>query len=63
MQDARKEKIKDEITSIRITKKTRERLARLGNKGETWDTLVNRLIDEVEKRKIVQPRSQWKSYF
>lgn len=57
------QKGKMEITSIRITKKTRERLARLGNKGETWDTLVNRLIDEVEKKKIVQPKGQWKSYF
>jgi hypothetical protein len=32
-------------TTIPLQKSTRDRLKALGNKGETYDELVNRLID------------------
>jgi hypothetical protein len=32
-------------TTIPLTKDTRDRLKALGSKGETYDELVNRLID------------------
>lgn len=39
------------ITTIKIDPKTRKRLASLGKKGETYDQILNRLIDEHESRK------------
>ena len=39
------------ITTIRVSKKTRERLARFGRKGETYDNLINRILDKIETNK------------
>jgi hypothetical protein len=39
-----------EATSIPLRKETRDRLRRYGVKGETWDHLVNRILDEVLPR-------------
>ena len=39
----------NEKTTIPVSKKVRERLKKYGNKGETYDELLNRLLDEVEK--------------
>lgn len=37
-------------TTIRIRKETRERLKRIGRKDESYDSILNRLIDEyIEK--------------
>jgi hypothetical protein len=36
-------------TQINLLKSTRERLRTFGMKGETWDELLNRLMDEVDK--------------
>lgn len=33
-------------TQINLLKSTRERLRTFGKKGETWDELLNRLMDE-----------------
>ena len=33
-----------EYTTIRIRKDTREKLKRMGRKGETYDEIINRLI-------------------
>jgi hypothetical protein len=33
------------ITTIQLTKETREKLLEIGKKKETYDDLVNRLID------------------
>ena len=33
-------------TTIKVTKKTRNRLAKLGSKDETFDQLINRILDE-----------------
>jgi hypothetical protein len=35
-----------EYTSIRIKPETRDRLQKAGRKGETYDQIVNRLLDE-----------------
>ncbi|MDO8428225.1 MAG: hypothetical protein Q7S92_03360 [Candidatus Diapherotrites archaeon] len=40
-----------QITTIQLTPKTRERLRDLGKKDETYDTIINRLVDDHEKRK------------
>lgn len=32
-------------TTIAVKKKTRERLKKIGRKGETYDDIINRLID------------------
>lgn len=37
-------------TMIRISKKTTERLKERGKKGDTYDQIINRLLDEVERR-------------
>jgi len=34
-----------DITTIQLDKKTRERLLEIGMKKETYDDLINRLID------------------
>lgn len=36
-------------TTISLQKETRDRLKALGQKGETYDELVNRLIDHFEE--------------
>ena len=38
------------ITTIKLKVSTRERLAELGKKGETYDEIVNKLVD-IEERK------------
>lgn len=37
-----------EITTIPLRKNTRDRLRSLGRKGESYDTLLNRLMDMAE---------------
>jgi len=36
---------KDTRTSVPLTRETRDRLAEMGKKNETYDTLINRMID------------------
>jgi len=38
-------------TSIPLKKSTRERLGTFGNKNESWDRLLNRLMDWIENDK------------
>ncbi|MDO8428325.1 MAG: hypothetical protein Q7S92_03870 [Candidatus Diapherotrites archaeon] len=40
-----------QITTIQLTPETRERLRELGKKDETYDEIINRLVDDHEKRK------------
>jgi len=40
------------ITTIRITKETREKLARIGSKRETYNEIVRRLLLEKEGSNI-----------
>lgn len=41
----------EHITTIQVQKKTRNRLLELGRKKETYDDLVNRLVDFYIKKK------------
>jgi hypothetical protein len=41
----------DKITTIKLKTATRGRLADYGKKSETFDQIVNRLLDEVYKRR------------
>jgi hypothetical protein len=36
--------VKSEITTIQISKETRDILSEMGKKGETYDEIINRLI-------------------
>lgn len=40
----------EEICVIRLKRKTRERLREFGKKGDTYDDIVTKLMDEAEKR-------------
>ncbi|MFH1256418.1 MAG: hypothetical protein V1494_03930 [Candidatus Diapherotrites archaeon] len=39
------------VTTIQLEMKTRDRLMRIGKKGETYDEIINKLIDQHVKRK------------
>jgi len=41
-----------EQTLIPIKKSTRERLKKVGRKGETYDQIINKLIDIFEKKQV-----------
>ena len=41
-----------DITTIPLTKATRDRLRTLGKKGETYDELLNRLMDVYVNRTV-----------
>jgi len=43
--------MKEELTSIKIRKETRDVLKSVGKKGETYDAIINRLLDRVFRRK------------
>ena len=38
-----------DVTTIQISKMTRDQLRRLGRKGETYDQVLNRLIEMARK--------------
>ena len=40
------------VTTIKVSPATRDRLKALGTKGETYDALLNRLLDEIEARTV-----------
>jgi len=37
-----------DLTTIPLTKKTRDRLRTFGRKGESYDALLNRMMDKME---------------
>lgn len=43
--------VKRDYMVVRLKKKTIERLKRIGKFGETYDQLINRILDELEKKK------------
>jgi len=43
--------VSGEMTTISIRKTTRERLKEVGKKGETYDEIINRLIDFWKKKR------------
>lgn len=51
----------DALTTIPLRKATRDRLKQLGRKGDTYDTILNRLIDQAAppaKRPLVKPAQE-----
>jgi len=44
-----------DITSIKVKKATRNRLVSLGRKSETYDAVLNRLMDFFEKKRVDKP--------
>jgi len=42
----------DDVTTIKITRKTRGRLADIGRKNETYDIIISRLIDFYKKNSV-----------
>jgi hypothetical protein len=45
------------LTTIKLSKATKDRLADFGKKSETFDVIVNRMLNEVEEaRKKVASR-------
>jgi predicted CopG family antitoxin len=40
---------KTEITTIQISKPTREKLADMGKKGETYDDIIKKLIEKAKE--------------
>jgi hypothetical protein len=45
-----------EITSLKVRKATRDRLAKLGNKTETFDDIISRLIAFYERDSKIRKR-------
>ena len=43
-----------DITTVRVLKKTLEKLKSIGKKGETYDEIINRLIESDTKTKKVK---------
>ncbi len=46
-------------TTIQIQKNTREKLKRLGHKGESYDTIIERLVtyfEELNVEKLIEKR-------
>lgn len=41
--------VMEDQTMIRVKKETRERLAALGSKGDTYDDIINKLIEDASK--------------
>jgi hypothetical protein len=39
-----------DITNIQVKRKTRDRLDEFGRRGETFDDIISRLLDECESR-------------
>jgi len=42
---------KEKLTSIKIRKETAERLKELGRKGESYDDVLRRILDRVQRRR------------
>ena len=38
-------------TTITVKKSTKERLRKFGGYGDTWDKIINRILDELEELK------------
>ncbi|MEK6851645.1 MAG: hypothetical protein AABY30_03805 [Candidatus Thermoplasmatota archaeon] len=40
------------MTTIKVSPETRDRLKAMGTKGETYDALLNRLLDDLQARVV-----------
>lgn len=43
----------NEKTTILVTKKTREQLKTLGKKGETYNDIITRLMEEINRQEFI----------
>lgn len=43
----------NEKTTILVTKKTREQLKALGRKGESYDDIITRLMEEINRQEFI----------
>ena len=43
-----------EYTNIRVTKEVRENLKSMGNKGETYNNIIERLLEEINQKQAVE---------
>ena len=43
---------KDEYTSIRVKIETRERLRKISEKGDTYNVIIERLLEETKQQNI-----------
>lgn len=41
----------NEKTTIQVTVKTKDRLDKIGIKGDTYDDIINRLLDQVTRKR------------
>jgi len=41
----------EKITTIQLKMETKKRLAQLGIKGETYDTIISRLLDKLKRKR------------
>lgn len=44
----------NDITTIPIQKDTRDKLKELGMKGETYDDIINRILENIEYEKFME---------
>jgi hypothetical protein len=44
------------LTTIKVRKETRDALKSVGKKGETYDEIINRLLDRALRRKRVEAK-------
>ena len=44
----------DEVTTVKVTKRTREKLAELGKKNETYEEIIERLIEFYQDNSVVK---------
>jgi hypothetical protein len=48
--------VMNRITSLRVTRRTRDQLSELGSKDESFDEIIRRLIDFYRNSSVVQRR-------
>lgn len=47
-----------DVTTINVTKETRKRLQRYGMKSETYDDLINRMLDKIDLYCIMRKENE-----
>ena len=51
----------NDVTTIKVTKKTKDRLAELGKKNETYEDIIEMLVEFYEKRSVGRVRNDGKA--
>jgi len=53
--------VMNDVTTIKVTKKTKDRLAELGKKNETYEDIIEMLVEFYEKRSVGRVRNHGKA--